>query len=223
MSRARPVAGLWFDMQRNNEKATASQLEALADIEGITLDDLLDEGLTQGQVLFRLRETLHGDVIPPEVLEAKRQRKEQAREQPECRICTALDWECEGSITRHHFIPRWMMLELENYTAYAARSKCCIPICVGRHRDLHMRGDEQTPKSIAQFMTDPERAFAQKMLDELREQHPALIDLISGGNEATYEYQLIRDYNRGLFSTKSLDRAVSADLTDSREMGLAFG
>lgn len=210
MSRARPLAGMWFDQQRNNEKATAEQLELLSAVENVPLDDLLDEGLRQGQIIERLRIALGEGVIPPEVLERRRAAKEKAKTQPVCRICSSFGWTCEGSITRHHFIPRWMMLNLENYQAYAARSRCTIPICVGRHRDLHLRGDTDTPKSIGQFLTDPERKFAQKLLDELKEQHPAIFDLVAGGDENTYEAVLITDYIHGAFR-KASGHAVSAD------------
>lgn len=199
MSRYKQIGGVDFDKKASHQKATAYQLESLAAAEGISLDDLLDEGLNQGQVRHRMTEIVYGDVIPAEVLQRRREAREAAAIQPECRICSAFDWACEGSITRHHFMPRWLMLQLENYPAYAARAKCTIPICVGRHRDLHLRGDTDTPKSIAQFLNDTERAFAQKMMTELREQHPAIFDLIHAGDESTYEYQLARDYATGAF------------------------
>jgi hypothetical protein len=201
-------------------KATSIQLETLADALGIPLDDLLDEGMNQGEVRRRLTDIFHSDVIPQEVLEARRAAKELAATAPTCRICSAFEWDCEGRITRHHFIPRWMMLTLENYQAYAARVKCTIPICVGRHRDLHLRGDTDTPKSIAQFLTEPERAFAQKMLDELRDQHPAVFDLIAAGDESTYEAVLIRDYMHGAFR-KALGDAVPAHQIKQGESVLA--
>jgi hypothetical protein len=210
MSRARQIGGLWFDRHLASHKATSEQLELLSAAENIPLDDLLDEGLVQKEVAIRLRTALGEGVIPQEVMERRRAAKQLASMQPECRICSAFDWECDGSITRHHFIPRWMMLLLENYQSYAARSKCCIPICVGRHRDLHLRGDAETPKSIAQFLNNNERKFAQKLLDEIREQHPKIFDLISGGDESTYEYVLLRDYQLGRFSTSRLDGAVPA-------------
>lgn len=199
MSRARKIGGIWFDGQKANDRPTSQQLELLAAAENIPLDDLLDEGMNQKEVALRLRKALGEGVIPPEVLERRRLAKELASQQPACRICLSFDWECDGSITRHHFVPRWMMLELENYNAYAARRLCTIPVCVGRHRDLHMRGDADTPKSIAQFLDGDERAFAQKLLDEFKEQHPATFDLIAGGDENTYEYVLIRDYQLGRF------------------------
>lgn len=216
MSRYKQIGGLPFDKKASHLKATVVQLETLAAAENIPLDDLLDEGLNQGEVRRRMTDIFHGDVIPAEVLERRRAMKELAATQPECRICSALGWECEGSITRHHFIPRWMMLLLENYSAYAARVKCTIPVCVGRHRDLHIRGDEQTPKSIAQFLKAHEREFAQKMLDEFKDQHPGIFDLIAGGDGSTYEYQLIRDYMLGRL-TEAEDHAVFADLDSKME------
>lgn len=222
MSRARVVGNLWFDVHKNHQKATPEQLDLLAAAENIETDDLLDEGLSQGDCIIRLREALGEGVIPPEVLERKRVAREAARHQPGCRICTTLDLECEGRITRHHFIPRWMMLMLENYVAYASRSKCTIPICVGRHRDLHLRGDKFTPKSIAQFMTDDERKFAQKMLDEFKEQHPNVFDLILGGDESNYEYVLIRDYSTGTFR-KAADRTEREVQTEKWGLFQAIG
>lgn len=216
MSRYKKIGPLDFDKKASHLKATSVQLETLAAAENIPLDDLLDEGLNQGEIRRRLTEIFHGDVIPQEVLERRRAMKELAARQPVCRICSTLGWNCEGSITRHHFIPRWMMLLLENYQAYAARVKCTIPICVGRHRDLHIRSDEHTPKSIAQFLTDDERKFAQKMLDEFRDQHPAIFDLISGGDESTYEAQLLSDYRLGAFR-KALDDAASAHQIQTEE------
>lgn len=224
MSRARPIEFggeiYWFDRHMGSEKATAWQLELLAAVEGVPLDDLLDEGLTQKHVLDRLRETLDQGKIPDDVLERMQRAREEALIEPACRICTAFGWECEGRITRHHFIPRWMMLQLENYTAYAARTRCTIPACVGRHRDLHLRGDEDTPKSIAQFLTDDERAFAQKMLTEFRNQHPAVFDLIAGGDEGTYEYQLIRDFQRGEFRTQHSVTVGAERLTAAPEAAI---
>jgi len=205
MSRARPIVvdnkSYWFDIKQNQRKATAEQLELLAAVEAIALDDLLDEGLSQGQIIARLREALHGELVPPEVMERRLLRKAEAARQPGCRICTPAGDECEGEITRHHFVPRWIMRELDNYVAYAARSRCTIPICVGRHRDLHYRNDD-APKSIIPYLTASERAFGVKLLDELREQHPRIFELISGGSEATYEGQLLRDYAQGEFHRK---------------------
>lgn len=213
MSRARQIGNMWFDVNRNHQKATVEQLELLAVAENISLDDLLDEGLNQGDVVMRSRQALGEGVIPPEVLERKRVARQLAAHQPNCRICSQFNWECDGSITRHHFVPRWMMIMLENYVSYAARSKCTIPICVGRHRDLHLRGDTETPKSIAEFMTDDERKFAQKMLDELQEQHPKVFDLILGGDDSTYEHILIRDYVQGRFRSAASRKEAEEQIT----------
>jgi hypothetical protein len=211
MSRARPInlpdgTQIWFDQNQNGQKATTNQLAWLAAAEDTPIDSLLDEGLSQGQVLFRLRAAMEPGTIPFDIIERRRKAREEARRQPGCRICSKLDLECDGDITRHHFVPRWMMLELENYAAYAARSKCTIPICIGRHRDLHLDDDRETPKSIAQFMTDDERAFAQQMLEELEWQHPRMFKLIRGGVAGKeYERQLIEDYDADLFSKGSLN------------------
>lgn len=183
--------------------ATAEQLELLADWEGVDLDDLLDEGMAQKQVLFRLREVATPGVIPEHVLERRRERALIGRMSPACRVCTLKEWEeggvveCEGRITRHHFVPRWLMLELENYQAYASRSVCTIPVCVGRHRDLHMRND--IDKSIVPYLRSHERRFAQRLLDELDEQHPQIVKLMAAGDFHSYEYQLIRDWEQGSF------------------------
>lgn len=217
MSRYKNIGGCPFDKKASDKKATPEQLEVLAAAEGIPIDDLLDEGLNQGAVRKRLTDIFHADVIPAEVIERRRLAREAALLEPACRICSAFGWECNGSITRHHFVPRWMMLMLDNYQAYAARIRCTIPICIGRHRDLHLRGDTDTPKSIAQFLRDDERAFAEKMLDEFKAQHPMVFDLIAGGDESTYEYQLIRDYNLGRFREAS-SHAVAAGSAVSEGM-----
>jgi hypothetical protein len=223
MSRARQIGGIWFDGNRKGEKATAQQLELLAAAENVQLDDLLDGEPRQGEVATRLREALGEGMVPPEVLERRRAAKEEAANQPACRICSALGTECEGSITRHHFVNRWIMLMLENYASYAPRRVCTIPICVGRHRDLHLRGDTDTPKSIAQFMQPHERAFAQKMLDEFKEQRPHVYDLLAGGDEASYEYQLIRDHQRGLFRSSRLEDEAPSLLDSDSEAASAIG
>lgn len=184
---------IWFDYK--NPAPTVAQLEALADYTGTPIDDLLDAGLTQKKVAGQLFELQNSDLIPPEVLERRRQRAAEQADAPACRWCHRYGTECEGSITRHHFVPRWMMLMLENYQAYASRSMCTIPICLARHRDLHTRRDN--PKSIVGCLNLQERMLAQKMLDELREQHSATFDLIAGGDEHSYEAQLLRDYLNG--------------------------
>lgn len=197
MSRARPYEHngevVWFDQK---SRATPQQLEMLADVEGLEIDDLLDEGLSQKQVLWRLRTAQNDHLVPEHVLERRRARQALQGAQIACRICSLNGWECEGSITRHHFVPRWLMLELENYQAYASRSVCTIAVCIGRHRDLHLRDD--TPKSIAAYLRPHERRFAHKLLGELKEQHPAIFELIIAGDSTSYEYQLLRDFTQGL-------------------------
>jgi hypothetical protein len=50
------------------------------------------------------------------------------------------------------------------------------------------------------YLEPREAALAQRILDDLKEQRPGLFDLISGGNEYTYEYVLIKDYQAGEFA-----------------------
>lgn len=221
MSRTRPyidpITGEehWFD--RKNGVAKVSQLELLSDIEGVPFDDLLDEGLSQAQVLRRLHEC--DGLIPEHVLERRRQRLEEQRNAPVCRWCGPLGLECEGPSTKHHYVPRWLMLLLENYQAYAARTLCTIPICLARHRDLHHREEGSPPKSIVSCLLPHERAFAQKLLDELREQHPVVFELLAGGDGDSYEGQLIRDYLSGAFR-RSVESRESASV-DSPEVRVA--
>jgi hypothetical protein len=181
---------LWFDYK---SVATIPQLELLADLTDEPIDDLLDAGLSQKEVARRLF-TLDG-LVPAHVLEKRRQVREQ--DTPSCRWCDHYGLECEGRSSRHHFVPRWLMLELENYKSYAPRNVCTIPICLGRHRDLHLRGG--SPKSIVPCLDERERKFAQRLLEELREQHPATFNLILGGSGETYEGQLIDDFVHGAF------------------------
>jgi hypothetical protein len=202
MSRARSINhnGIthWFDTHRNSAPANIDKLELLAAVENIEIDDLLDEGLNQGAVIERLRKGLDQGVIPAEVLERQRARRAEAGQQRICRIHGENE-ECEGRITRHHFISKWLMKELENYNSYARRDRCTIPICMGFHRDLHMR--QANGKSIVEYLNDEERAFAHKMIEELEEQHPKIIKLLRKGDpEVSYEARLIRDYDEGKFS-----------------------
>jgi hypothetical protein len=208
MSRARPWPHpetgeiIWFDQKAS--RASVEQLELLADYEQIEIDDLLDEGLSARQTLVRIRTAATPGIIPEFVLEARRERLKHHGMQPACRICALNGWECEGKITRHHFIPRWMMLTLENYNSYAARSICTIPICIARHRDLHFRSadpSEDGLKTIVPYLRDHERKFAQKLLNELKTERPHVWELIVSGDEHSYEGQLARDYQRGLFAS----------------------
>lgn len=201
---------LWFDYR---SVATVEQLELLADLTGDDLDDLLDAGLTQKEVARRLF-SMQG-FVPEQVLENRRKARES---HATCRWCEATNGlRCDGRITRHHYVPRWMMLELENYNAYAPRRLCTIPMCLGRHRDLHLR--DGSPKSIVEYLNDRERAFAEKMISELREEHPRIFDLLASGDEYAYEGQLIRDYLAGEFrhpTGESID--ATADSRGDREV-----
>jgi hypothetical protein len=207
MSRARSInyngSTHWFDTEKNSRPAKVEHLEVLATVEDLEADDLLDEGLNQGQVIERLRKSLGQGVIPAHILEKHRKRREAAQQERICRICSTEGRECEGKITRHHFVTRWLMKELENYESYARRDRCTIPVCMGAHRDLHMRNDGD--KSIIRYLTDEERHFAHKMLSELEEQHPKIISLARAGDpEVSYEARLIRDYDEGKFAAEAL-------------------
>lgn len=206
MSRARSInhdgETIWFDTSVNGAPAKPMQLELLAAVENIEIDDLLDEGLNQGAVIERLRIGLDQGVIPVEVVERQRARREAAQSQRVCRAHPGNEG-CEGRITRHHFVTKWLMKELENYQSYARRDRCTIPLCVGFHRDLHMRNTSN--KSIVEYMTDEERHFAHKMLSELEEQHPKIMNLLRGGDfMISYEAQLVWDYDHGLFAKENV-------------------
>lgn len=193
MSRARPVAGQWFDTTRNGQKATAEQLELLASAEDIDLDDLLDEGLSQGDVILRLRTALGEGQVPPEV-ELRKRRDAAARQvRPKCRIC-----EKEGNSTRHHFVNRWLMRELSDYPQIGSRRLCTIPICTDDHRDLHTYNGSD--KSIVPYLEPSEKKFAQKVIQQLFDEHPKIFLLLAGGDPQVYESQLIQDWIAGRFN-----------------------
>lgn len=223
MSRARSIEygdeQHWFDTSANGSAARTRDLELLAAVENLDPDDLLDEGLNQGQVIERLRAGLGQGTIPAKVIERRRLRKLQDERQRECRLCVMDGRACEGKITRHHFVTRWLMKELENYNAYARRDRCTIPICMERHRDLHMR--QANGKSISYYLTDEERHFVEKMLTELEEQHPKIMKLIRKGDpEVSYEARLIRDFDEGKFSrdhVKQLDARDFENVVSTEE------
>ena len=225
MSRARSINHdgeiFWFDTNVNGAPAKPNQLELLAAVENIEIDDLLDEGLNQGAVIERLRIGLDQGVIPVEVVERQRARREAAQTQRVCRAHPGNEG-CEGRITRHHFVTKWLMKELENYQSYARRDRCTIPLCVGFHRDLHMRNTSD--KSIVEYMTDEERHFAHKMLSELEEQHPKIIALARAGDpEVSYEARLIRDYDEGKFAVESLTNSEQSVYYEENYVGRAAG
>jgi hypothetical protein len=205
MSRARdwthPVTGVvhWFDSY--DAEATVGQLELVADMEDIEIDDLLEERLSTRAVLYRLNVAV--DAIPSSVVEVKRKRAS-LHVEAVCRICPYYGWNCEGRITRHHFVPRWLMLELENYVRYSPRAFCTIPICVGRHRDLHRRsgGFHLANKSIVPYLTESEKHLAGHLIESLKDERPRLYDLIAGGDQNSYEYTLLRDWQLSQFHTR---------------------
>lgn len=196
MSRARPVIinGVehWFDTRRNNQKARADQLELLAVVEEIDLDDLLDENLSQGDVLLRIRKALGSDNIPENIEERRLEARRERQKQPECRLCGAI-----GNSTRHHFVNRWIMKELSIYNTFAPKRLCTIPVCIECHRDLHSRSNG--PNHIFDVLTDDEKKTATILLDSLRREHQKIFDLLSEGDDAVYEACLIRDWIRGEF------------------------
>jgi hypothetical protein len=203
MSRARdwthPVTGqvYWFDSY--DGEATVEQLELVAEVEDADIDDLLDERLSTKAVLYRLNHS--SGLIPHDVIEAKKERVLGTQHSPICRY-HGEEGECDGRITRHHFVPRWLMLELPDYISYAPRSFCTIPACVGWHRDLHKR-DGGNGKSIAPYLTEAERDIAEHLVASLKEERPVLFDLIAHGDITSYEYTLLNDWKEGRFSRKS--------------------
>ncbi len=203
MSRARdwthPVTHVtyWFDAY--DSEATVEQLEALAEMEDADIDDLLDERLSTKAVLYRLH--LSVDAIPLDIIAKKRER---AQSEPRVLVCRyhGEEGECEPPDrppTRHHFVPRWLMLELSNYSKYAPRSYCTIPACVGWHKFLHRRDNVGGSKSIAPYLNDKEKDLANEMIARLRQERPKVYSLIAAGDRTSYEWQLIQDWRRGLF------------------------
>jgi hypothetical protein len=184
----------WWNVSESHLKATDEQLELLASFEDVDIDELFEAGITQGQCLKRLREAF-GQI--PEIPEAVRKRRDKFREQrrsaPPCRLCGK-----EGDSTRHHFVNRWILRELESYErVWANRKENCIPVCIDCHRDLHDRNG--TPKSIAHLLTASEKAFADRALTALSEERPKLLILIGRGSSSVYEARLIKDWMEGKF------------------------
>lgn len=211
MSRVRPIympdgSTIWFDTHKNGLKATDEQLELLVTVTDEDLDDLLDGGgLTQEQVIARLRDALDQGCIPPEVIEKRQKWRDQRRKAPRCRIC-----EKEGDSTRHHFVNKWILRELEYYEQkWADRSKNCIPVCIDCHRDLHSR--DNGPHSIVEFLSNEEMDFAEAALHALSEERPKLLILLARGDHSVYESQLVKDWLEGLFQR--------VEKTSSREDG----
>lgn len=208
MSRARPVAGFWFDTKRNGEKAKAEHIELLVAVERLDLDDFLDEHPSQGEVIERLRNALGENGIPDDVLERREQWRQERLILPKCRICGE-----EGNSTKHHFVNKWILKELNEYSwRWADRRYNCIPVCIKCHRNLHLRSSG--PASVVEYLTDKERAFAQAALTALSEQQPKLLIFIACGDDSVYESRLIKDWIHGKFRPTEPEQIVPAKLLE---------
>lgn len=197
MSRARDIIiddeQIWFDVTKNGQKAKGSHLELLALVENLDIDDLLDEHITQGQVIERLRRALNQGGIPEDILERRERWREERHKEKPCRICGKKE-----DSTKHHFVNRWILKELVDYaTKWASRLKNCIPICVDCHRDLHERSDEG--KSIVSYLNDEEKKFAEQALEALSNERPHLVILLARGDDSVYESRLLKDWINGKF------------------------
>lgn len=208
MSRARdyidPRTGetIWFDVK--NRKPTDTQLELLSLVERCDLDDLLDEHLTQAEVHNRLYASLREQMIPKRVLERRDRFRAARQKQPNCCICGK-----EGDSTRHHFVNKWILRELSAYQQrWSSRSKNTIPVCIDCHRDLHMR--DNGPVSIAEYLNEDQKAFAEAALTALAEERPKLLILIARGDDSVYEARLVKDWIEGHFRpTQTMDSCAS--------------
>lgn len=203
MSRARdwtsPITGetIWFDVHES--QATLEQIEILAEIEDADIDDLLDERLSTRAVLYRLNHS--SGLIPYEIIRKRKARAFVSQEPLACRYHQNSE-DCEGRVTRHHFVPRWLMLELPDYITYAPRSYCTIPACAGWHRSLHLR-DASINKSIVPYLTNAERDMTDHLIEGLKKVRPVLFDLILAGDTSrSYETQLLQDWKDGKFLHK---------------------
>jgi hypothetical protein len=197
VSRARPIyigdEEIWFDTKINGEKAKASHLELLALVENLDLDDLLDEHITQGRVIERLRNALDQNGIPGDVVKRREKWRNERKDLPQCRICGAKE-----DSTKHHFVNRWILKELQDYAwKWADRNKNTIPICIRCHRDLHLR--EGPAKSIVPYLHSREIAFVEAALEALARERPSLVILLGKGDKEVYEAQLVRDWFNGKF------------------------
>jgi hypothetical protein len=201
MSRARyidlsddPADRIWFDTHRDGEKARAAHLEALALVEEIDIDDLLDGHVTQKEVIIRLRSALGQGGVPEEIRKRRKQWKKLRLVAPQCRIC-----EKKGDSTKHHFVNKWILRELRDYAReWSDRSVNTIPVCINCHRDLHER--DGPAKSIIEYLTTEERDFAWRALNAFCTQHPKMAMLIARGDDSVYEARLMKDFIIGLLN-----------------------
>jgi 5-methylcytosine-specific restriction endonuclease McrA len=208
MSRARPITTphgeFIIDRKRDGEKAKHEQLEILAAMLAVDMDDLLDEVLTQGEVVRKIRE-LQGQIPPREVIERREIARLERQLSPRCR-----NPECgrEGDSTQHHFVNKWILRELAYYEQkWAQRRKNCVPVCIDCHRDLHSRDNGSHP--IAEWLSEEEREFAEDALTALSKERPALVILIARGDESTYETRLVRDWMEGRFRAEEPEPAAT--------------
>jgi 5-methylcytosine-specific restriction endonuclease McrA len=206
MSRSRPITtpfgDFWIDRRKDGEKATHYQLEILAGLLDCDMDDVLDEFMTQGEVVRKIREEI-GQGVPPEVVARIEVARIERQVAPECRVCGA-----EGDSTLHHFVNKWILKELEFYEQkWASRVKNCVPVCIDCHRDLHAR--DNGTHSIADLLNDEEKEFAEAALHALSEERPKLLVLIARGDDSTYETRLVRDWIEGKFRTEQPEPAAT--------------
>jgi hypothetical protein len=197
---------IWFNTANSHKQATDKQLELLAIVENVDLEDLLESAITQAEVLKRLQEAFGTNVIPHEVLLKRQKWRNQRSTAPNCRICDKI-----GDSTRHHFVNKWILKELDQYeTKWANRSQNCIPICIDCHRDLHTRNGPA--HSIAKVLTPAEKDFANRALTALSEERPRLIILLGKGDSEVYESRLIKDWFEGLFEVEEIAAEVETPL-----------
>lgn len=214
MSRARKITidgeTHWFEVR--GSKATDRQLELLASVEDTDLEELLEASITQAEVLNRLRLAM-GQTIPHDALLRRQKWRKQRSFAPPCRICGK-----KGDSTRHHFVNKWILKELDQYrTRWSNRRENCIPVCIDCHRDLHDRSNG--PVSIAKYLTDAEKAFANHALEQLAEERPKLIILLARGDDSVYEARLIKDWFEGYFDSdaRSAGTSLASLSLDSEE------
>ncbi len=182
-------------MQKAAEDATVEQLELLSAAEKVSIDDLLEEVLTQGDVVHRLRDHF-GQTIPDSVLQRRQDDRQERSRAKECRVCGRT-----GDSTQHHFINRWILKQLDGYQhRWASRTVNCIPVCIHCHRDLHSR--QKGAHSIAPYLSDDERDFAERAIQALYEEKPKLWLLIARGDEDVYETKLMRDWLMNRFKVR---------------------
>jgi hypothetical protein len=204
MSRVRPIelpegGVLWFDTNKNgvplHEAVSDEYLELLSTVEDIDLDDLIDADINQGEAILRIRTALGQDFMPQSVIDRRDRLRRERQRQPVCR-----NPECgkKGDSTKHHFVNKWMLRELDQYASkWADRSENCIPLCIHCHRMIHSRNNG--PHSIVDWLTDKEKDFVERALTALSEQHPKIVILIGRGDESVYESCLVKDWFLGRF------------------------